>query len=94
MLGTLSALSGLLTIICYALVVQTLKVRHKPVWELAGAPGRLFDPTQLSSQQMVGFIHKLNWWRMGDWQLNFLCIGYFFFEFAMLLSFAAAVTLS
>ena len=91
MLGTLSGLSALLTIVCYALIVQTVERRHPSLWESVGSPGRMFDPTQTSNRQMVGFVHKGSWLRLGDWVLISYCLGYFFFEGSMAITFIAAM---
>ena len=91
MLGTLSGLAALLTIVCYALIVRTVKNRHPLIWESAGSPGRMFDPTQTSSHQLVGFVHHGSWLHLGDRALIFYCLGYFFFEVSMVITFIAAV---
>ena len=40
---------------------------------------------------MVGFVHKGSWLRLGDWVLISYCLGYFFFEGSMAITFIAAM---
>ena len=91
MLGTLSGLSALLTIVCYAMIVHTIKTRHSPIWVTLGSPGKIFDPTQTNSHQLIGFVHKRSWLHLGDRVLIFYCLGYFFFLLSAWATFITAI---
>ena len=91
MIGTLSGLSALLTVIFYATIVRRVQSRHSSSWIALGCPGYLFDPTQSNAHHMLGFVHEGGWLHKRDFVLASYCIGYCFFEISTVATFVAAI---
>jgi len=83
----LSAFSGIAAIICYALVVRTIRQRHQAMWDSFGQPGFLYDPTKASSHFVAAFIRKGEWLKTNDFQLKLLGVLCYLYTVATIIFF-------
>lgn len=94
MIATITGIFGLLSVLCYALIAHRIRHDHEQLWEHLYKPGHLYDPTDLGSQYLWGFIRSRKWFATGDRVLFILCLCNCLFAMLFLAFFAFAIYLA